>query len=79
MKKDAPGMNFEAYSERIINLREYQQESKKPKKMIQRRFQVKTIEMKMVSIKKSQFPCLNDKRYYFSDGITSFPYEHPLS
>ena len=21
---------------------------------------------------------MNDKRYYFSDGITSFPYGHPL-
>ena len=34
--------------------------------------------MKMISIKKSQFSGLNDERYYFSDGITSFPYEHLL-
>ena len=29
----------------------------------------------MISIKKSQFANLNDKRYQFSDGITSFPRE----
>ena len=34
--------------------------------------------MQMVSIKKAQFAGLNDKRYYFSDGITSFPYGHFL-
>ena len=33
---DAQGMNFEAYAERIMNLREYQQVSKKPKKIIPR-------------------------------------------
>ena len=32
----------------------------------------------MVSIKKSQFPGLNDTRYYFSDRICSLPYGHPL-
>ena len=36
VKKDAQGMNFEAYAERIMNLREYQQVSKKPKKIIPR-------------------------------------------
>ena len=29
-------------------------------------------------LKKSQFPGLNDKRYYFSDGICSLPYGHYL-
>ena len=32
----------------------------------------------MVSIKKAQFAGINDKRYYFSDGICSLPYGHPL-
>ena len=78
MGNDVQGMKFEAYAERIMNLREYQRESKKPKKMIQRRFQVKNTEMKLISIKKSQFAGLNHKRYYFSEGITSFLYGHPL-
>ena len=34
--------------------------------------------MKMVSIKKSQFTGLSDKKYYFSGGITSLRYEHLL-
>ena len=32
----------------------------------------------MVSLNKSQFLGLNDKSYYFSDRITSFPYVNPL-
>ena len=32
----------------------------------------------MTSINKVQFASLNDKRYYFSDGIMSLPYGHPL-
>ena len=34
--------------------------------------------MKMTSIDKAQFVELNDKRYYFCDGIVSLPYVHPL-
>ena len=32
----------------------------------------------MTSVSKVQFASLNDKRYYFSDGIVSLPYGHPL-
>ena len=31
----------------------------------------------MSAIKKIQFAKLNDKRYYFSDGILSLPFSHP--
>ena len=31
----------------------------------------------MKSISKVQFGQLNDKRFYFSNGITSLPYGHP--
>ena len=30
----------------------------------------------MTSINKLQFASLNDKRYYFSDGIVSLPFAH---
>lgn len=50
---------------------------KKNEKNIQKRFQVKKIEMKIVSINKAQFARLNDKRYCFLDGMVSFPYGHP--
>ena len=42
--------------------------------MIQRRPQIKNAEMKMISVNKAQFTGLNYKRYYFSDGVVSFPY-----
>ena len=34
--------------------------------------------MQMNSISKVQFGQLNDKRFYFCDGIVSLPYGHPL-
>ena len=34
--------------------------------------------MKMTSVSKVQFTNLNDKRYYFSNGIVSLPFVHPL-
>ena len=77
-KKTTQGMDFESYAARIMYLREYDQSSKSPKKLNQKRFQLKTTQMQMVSIRKAQFAGLNDKRYYFSDGITSFPYGHFL-
>ena len=33
--------------------------------------------MTMTSVNKVQFARLNDKRYYFSDGIVSLPFGHP--
>ena len=34
--------------------------------------------MKMKSVNKTQFAGLNDKRYYFHDGIVSLPFGHFL-
>ena len=61
-----------------MDLKEYTEQDKKPKQFVQRRFQVKSTSMQMVSVKKSQFSGLNDKKYYFSDRICSLPYEHYL-
>ena len=33
--------------------------------------------MMMTTVNKVQFASLNDKRYYFSDGIVSLPFVHP--
>ena len=43
----------------------------------QNRFQVISESMQMKSISKVQFEQLNDKRFYFSNGIISLPYGHP--
>ena len=34
--------------------------------------------MVMTSVDKVQFASLNDKSFYFSDGIVSLPYGHPV-
>ena len=71
-------MNFESFSSRIMDNREYSYAEKNPKTVIQKRFNIKKTKMQMVTITKKQFVCLNDKRFYFSDGITSLPYGHFL-
>ena len=38
---------------------------------MQKRFQISNESMKMKSVNKTQFAGLNDKRYYFHDGIVS--------
>lgn len=59
-----------------MDLKEYTEQDKKSKQFVQRRFQVKNANMQMVSVKKSQFLGLNDKKHYFSDWICSLPYGH---
>ena len=51
MKKNAPGMDFEAYSERLATLREYCLGSK-PKKIEQKRFQINDL-MQTKSVEKT--------------------------
>ena len=71
-------MDFDSYSERLSDLKEFSRDYiKKPKKNLQKRFQVinKSMQMKLVS--KVQFGQLNDKRFYFSNGLISLPFGHP--
>ena len=77
VRRDAPGIDFESYAERIRVLREIDRE-RSEKKISQRRLQVKNTEMKMTKVSKVQFGSLGVKRYYFSDGIVSLPFGHPL-
>ena len=46
--------------------------------MEQKRFQFINESMQMKSVSKVQFGQLNDNRFYFSNGIVSLPYGHPL-
>ena len=71
-------MNFEAYSEGLSTLHEYCFFPKKIKRIEQKRFQVVNESVRMKSINKTQFGGLNDKRYYFHDGIVSLPFGHFL-
>ena len=81
LNKSVPGMDFDSYSSRLSDLTEYFDEFiTKPNpvnRIEQKRFQIKDESMQMTSIHKVQFGQLNDKRFYFSNGITSLPYGHP--
>ena len=69
VKKSTPGMNFESFASRIMDVREYTYSQKKPKSLTQRKFQLKNTSMKLVSVKRKQFAGLNDKRYYLTNGV----------
>ena len=79
LKKSTPDMDFDSYSNRLSDLTEYYGEFlKKPAQQIeQKRFQVINESMQMKSVCKVQFGQLNDKRFYFSNGILSLPFGHP--
>ena len=63
-------MDLEAYSERLATLHEYCFE--------QNRFQIIKDSMQMKSVRKTKFPRLNDKCFYFHDRIFSLPFGHFL-
>ena len=72
-------MDFDSYSARLTDLNEFSKEYiKKPKNIEQKRFQIINESMQMKSVSKVQFGQLNDKRFYFSNGIISSPYGHSL-
>ena len=78
LKMSTRDMDFDSYSERLADLNKFSTEFfRKPKKIQQKRFQIINEYMQMESVSKVQFGRLNDKRFYFSNGIMSLPYEHP--
>ena len=81
LKKSTPDMDFDSYSSRLSDLTEYCNELlNKPNpvhQIEQKRFQVINESMQMKSISKVQFGQLNDKRFYFSNGMVPLPYGHP--
>ena len=78
VRKNTKGMDFQRYADRIKDLRLDLKTDTVQEKVIQKRLQVKNTEMIMTSSNKVKFAQLNDKRYYFSDGIVSLPFGHPL-
>ena len=67
-------MNFEAFASRIMDLKEYSYAEKLPRTIKQKRFQIKNTSMQMESVTRKQFAGLNNKRFYFTDGITCLPF-----
>ena len=72
-------MDFDSYSFRLSDLTEYHTEflPNPVNRFEQKRFQIVNESMQMKTVSKVQFDQLNDKRFYFSNGITSVPYGHP--
>ena len=74
-------MDFDSYSTCLSDLTKHSNEFlTKPsevEQVEQKRLQVINESMQMKSVSKAQFGQLNDKRFYFSNGIISLPYGHP--
>ena len=74
-------MDFDSYCSQLSDLTKYSNEflntPNKVEQIEQKIFQVINESMKMKSVSKVQFGQLNDKKFYFSNGIISLPYVHP--
>ena len=79
VRKGALWMEFENYAKRINSVKGIETFGQNlPEKQKQNRFAIKQNEMVLKKIEKLKFAQINDKRYYFSDGIVSLPFSHPL-
>ena len=78
IKKSTPGMNFESFASRIMDVRDWTYSQRRAKNIKQTRFQLKRTDMRLMESYRMQFAGLNDKRYYLTDGATSLPYGHFL-
>ena len=77
LKKSTHGMDFDSYSSRLADLNKFSKEFfKKPKKIKQKRFQIINESMQMKAVIKVQFGQLNNKRFHYSNGLMSLPYDH---
>ena len=58
VKKNTPGMTFESFASRIMDIREYTYLERNPQKIKQKRFQVKKAHMQMTTVSRNQFGLL---------------------
>ena len=79
IKKGTRGMTFDAYCPKLASITEFFNKQIKPtKKIEQKRFQIINDAMQMNTVSKIQFGQLNDKIFYFPNGIVSLPFGHFL-
>ena len=77
IKKGSRGMEFSNYAKRINYLVNFDTFEKPPAENKEiSRFTVKQGDMVKTNITKTKFSQLNDKRFYFPDGVLSLPYGH---
>ena len=77
VRRDAVGINFESYANRINTLRNIDSELAQ-KKINAKKVTGKTYRNEDDSVNNVQFASLNNKPYYISDGIVSLPFGHLL-
>ena len=71
-------MNFENYTKRLVSLTNFYTFEKPPANYKEvSRLTAFQGEMEKKTVTKTKFLQFNDKRFYFSDGITSLPLSHP--
>ena len=80
IKKGTPGMDFSAYCVKLSSITDYFESHFKQNKtkIKQKRFQIINDSVQMNTVHKIQFGQLNDKRFYFPNGIVSLPFIHFL-
>ena len=78
IKKGSTGLGFENISKRIKSLVNFDTFEKTPAHFKEvSRFTVVAGKMEKKTAIKSKFSEINDKRFYFPDGVLSFPFHHP--
>ena len=71
-------MEYSSYANRIKSLVNFDTFEKLPAEYKDvARFSVKKGKMVKAVVTKTKFSQLNDKRFYFPDGVLSLPYDHP--
>ena len=77
IKKGSTGLGFENFSQRIKSLVNFHTFEKTPANLKEvSRFTVAAGEMEKETIVKSKFLQINDKRFYFPNGILSLSFHH---
>ena len=77
IKKGSHGMEFENYARRILLVIDCNFFEKGPVDTKQTaRLSVTDVEMQQKTVTKTKFSQFNDKKFYFSNGITSLPLSH---
>ena len=77
-KKGSSGINFENFAQRIKSLVHFETFEQPPQDTEQvSSFTVVAGEMVKTTVVKIKFSQLNNKRFYFPDGVVSLPFYHP--
>ena len=78
IKKGSSELGFENFSQIIKSLNNFDTFEKPPADFKEvSRFTVRAAEMRKETVVKSKLSQVNDKRFYFLDGILSLPFHHP--